>query len=1245
MLSWRLHTGPEKAELQELNARLYDYVCRVRELERENLLLEEELRGRHGLQGPEAEGQARWAEEARGLRQQLDELSWATALAEGERDALRREVREVRLLAEEARAARRRLDAELGAQRRELQEALGARAALEALLGRLQAERRGLDAAHERDLRELRALSAGLTLSYSARALLPAAPPPPRLREVQDSYSLLVAESWRDTVQVYEDQVRELEAALRCGQESRRQAEEESRLCAQEAEALQRQALELEQLRALLEDELLRMREAYELQAQERQSAIARLEDEKAALTLAMADRLRDHQELVQVKTSLSLEVATYRALLEGESNPEIRILAERLEHLPRELRTTAYQYPNAAFQREMRENERNLFLRHKPPPGRVHRSWAWPAPPTATGHAARRRFPGPGSPALTTTRRETAYEKTTSSQASSRTFSPMYGGLSRKAEVPVQTFPGGPRTEGTKPRLAREASPAREPYRVRGDRGAAGASQSTWSEERIVVLGKKTEAPAAREPERNRPVTVHVRREEKMFDSKEKASEERNLRWEELTKLDKEARQRESELRRDKAKGKESPQETGVRVREVPIRLEVSRDSRAEEGPPRGARTPLPKDAGGGPGGGMGTTRETMRETRFGLDARDARGSLGGEATTETIAESIVSSVLKRFTQSPETESPPDTKVTYVGRTELPGDKRAKTEIVVESRRTEEVDVRDGASLDALLSPGGKAAVELKGKATERVIGDILSLGLKGREGRAKVINVEIVEEPVSYVAGAKTEELSTPFRVEEADDASPGFGEEEEEDSYGEREVAFSADRREKSKRPPEQGTRVEEVTEAGDSEEEQSYFVSTPEEGPEERGFGRDEDAGSVYGQIHIEEESTIRYSWQDEIVPASGRRLTGPGAASSWGETVVKPPDAPGSSPEAEVGSPHWIEETTSGEFRAEATVIDKEIKIPHQFHTSISRDFKEPRHQLVEVMGQLEESLPERVREELSALTSQDQAGLGHLSVDVKKVQPSGGGAMTLVAEVNLSQTVDTDQLDLEELSRDEAGEIERAVEAVVRDSLARRRIPGPGSPDGDAGGSAPATGFGFKRWATQELYSASAEEEDAGWTSHSSETVTTQGPVSATVEVTSPRGFARSHVLEDVSASVRHVKIGPSGVWRTERVPPAGPPAGQMDVSPTEAAPRWAREATVLFATGTEGDAHSGTWREASRERDQAAGETASQEQAVFDRTVQLQRMVDQRSVVSDEKKVAVLYLDHQGDEDDGHWF
>uniref|UniRef100_A0A8D1IC22 IF rod domain-containing protein n=2 Tax=Sus scrofa TaxID=9823 RepID=A0A8D1IC22_PIG len=1144
MLSWRLQTGSEKAELQELNARLYDYVCRVRELERENLLLEEELRSRRGHEGLWAEAQARFAEEACSLRQQLDELSWATALAEGERDALRRELRELQLLGEEARAARGRLDAELDAQRRELQEELGARAALEALLGRLQAERRGLDAAHERDVRELRARSAGLTLRYRARATGPAAPPP-RLREVHDSYALLVAESWRETVQLYEEEVRELEEALRRGQESRREAEEETRLCAQEAEALRREALELEQLRALLENELLRVQEEYELQAEERQRVIACLEDEKAALTLAMADRLRDYQELVQVKTGLSLEVATYRALLEGESNPEILILTERIENVPQEFRNKSYQYTTSVLQRE---NERNLFPRQKAPATSFNPSLA-PRFQPAIGSTSRRGVLGSGYAPFTTTRWEN-YEKTASSQTNFRTVSPTLG-LLRNTESQVKTFPERPRTGGTKDtpvNLAKESTATQESYRERRDNVVAEPSKSTWSNERTVLWGKKTEAKATREQERNRPGTIQTKREEKMFDSKEKASEERNLRWEELTKLDKEARKRESEQMREKAREKESLKEKSVKEREIPISLEVSKDSTPEVAP-QGLHTPLKKDAGDGTDRGVET-----REVKFRLETSDTAGSLKADSTTETIAENIVSNILKQFTHSSEMEASadtfPDTKVTYVNRKELPGDRKTKTEIVVESKLTEEIDVSDETGLDFLLSKDAKE-VELKGKSAERMIGDIINLSLKGREGRAKVVNVEIIEEPVSYVSGEKAEEFSTPFQVEEVDDVSPGSkGLVEEEEVCRETDVTFSGAQEKKTRQAQENMTHVEEVMEAGDSEGEQSYFVSTPD--PDEYPGGQDREEGSVYGQIHIEEESTIRYSWQDEIVPGSGRRVKRDDAL---GEKVVKPLDVPEGSLERDTGSSHWKEQARSGEFHAEPIVIEKEIKIPHEFHTSIKKGFKEPRHQLVEVIEQLEESLPERMKEELSALTSEGQGGLEGISVDVKKVQPPGGGSVTLVAEVNLSQTVDADQLDLEELSKDEVGEIEKAVESVVRDSLARRHSPGPGSPDWEAGAETRGTGLGFKRWATQELYHPSGEDAETGLSSPSSESITSQGPVSATVEVTSPRGFAQSHVLEDVSQSVRHIKIAPPGVWRTEHVSPEGPSSQVVEVS------------------------------------------------------------------------------------------
>ncbi|XP_036591538.1 synemin [Trichosurus vulpecula] len=1266
MLHWRLLGGDEKAQLQELNARLYEYVSRVRQLEQENQQLLDELHNRRGEEDWWAAWQGRYQAEVSSLRRQLEELSWDKSLAEGERDSLWHELQELRRLSGEARAVRGQLDAELDAERQQLKEALGSRAALEALLGRLQDEHQRLLEGHARDVRELREQVSTFSMRFRARQ--PPREPQLDLQEVHDSYALLVSESWQETFQLYQDKVRELEDKVRLGQECRQEAEEEKRLCQLEVESLHREVQELDQLRRRLEEELLRMKEKYDLEMEENQRVIDFLEDEKQNLTMTLTDRLKDYQELLQVKTGLNLEVATYRALLEGESNPEILVWTEHIQNVPREVRNTSCQYTNSILQRE---NKRNIFSREKvisPNKNISNRSTFFgPQPTRVTGSAPRKDFLGPSYSSSSTLRQETSYERTTKDHNELRTL-PTTHGLLRSSEPQVKVIPDGQKTESRSSittYLTKESTSAQRPSHQQKDIRMS-TSASTLSHEMNVLQGKKTEESVSTEERKHKIELTKPRQEEKMFDSKEKASEERNLRWEEMTKLDKEARERESTQLKGKAKGGESTKErTTIFGEKKQIQIPVSFEGQGHGKAAQDDKVELSvKDVQTFQKEGADDSKTEWTDERglkFKVDTSDAVDSTK-DSTRKTIAENIVSSILQQFVQPSdlETSAGPslDTKVTYMERKELPGEGKAKTEIIVESKLLEEIDVSDEDSLKHLLSKGAKE-VEIKGKSAESMIGDIINLGLKGREGRAKVVNVEIVEEPLAYVTDEKAD-FSTPFEVEEVDDVSLGF-ERHYSDEEGDEETSISSGNQfKKTKQPHQNVTHFEEVTEADDSEGEQRYFVSTPDE--YSGSYDKDED--SVYGQIHVEEESTIKYSWQDEISQSTEKRRKRsnlPGDEFSSTSEIF--------SPEEDIDSSHQKEHPKGDELHSESIVIEKEIKVPREFQTSIKElSSKDPKHQLVETIEQLEESLPESVREELSVLTKESQGDDGNISVK-KFEKTTDGRSVTIVAEVNLSKTLDANQFDLEQLSKENSSKVEKILQSAVLDSFEKHQAQEPESPDSKNGIEVSGSSVKSKRWASREMYSSSSDRDGGGGEHYTAEHVFCQGPVSATVEVSSPRGFAQSHVLEDINQSVRHIKIGPTEIRRTEQIFYEGPTSKvvEMDVTNREETPstaRGTRETTILFPSRKEAKVHiasdDGDWRDSESKKDkeasvtfqvsaaqdnQAYGEQVT-EKAMFDKTVQLQRMVDQRSVISDEKKIALLYLDKEEEEEnDGHWF
>ncbi|XP_041895172.1 synemin isoform X2 [Corvus kubaryi] len=506
------------------------------------------------------------------------------------------------------------------------------------------------------------------------------------------------------------------------------------------------------------------------------------------------------------------------------------------------------------------------------------------------------------------------------------------------------------------------------------------------------------------------------------------------------------------------------------------------------------------------------------------------------GTLPTESIAENIVTDILKTFMQSSSSQMSTDTKVTYFNKKEQEDEGKIKTEFTVQSQVQEDIDISDKGDLGHLSNQDVRKVIRegVEGTPSKEEIEDIVHHGLKGSESRKNVsVNVEIVEEPLDYTTDERTD-FSTPFQVEEVEDSFP-----ERERRYGEEEqnITFTYEDVKKKKPRHESFTRVEEVTEEDDSPIEQKYFVSVPDDHP----IINKKDDDSVYGQIHIEEESTIKYSWQDEFLQ---------GTQSKREEGVSSPEET--YKVVGEEASAHILKEHPEGErSHVESIIIEKEIKIPHEFQASIkgllSKETKDPKHQLKEALEQLEGSLPESVKEELSALTKDNKVDASNLAFDIKKVdQKEEGGLVTIVAEVNLSQTLNTDEFDVDQLGEVITSEKEKAtIQSLKKESLDRSNIEVDVSSHSDK----------YTSLADQEIYSSSTMRRSGGTGYHTTERVVYDSSVLETADYGEASYSSQS---ADETKSQRHVRVGPVEVQRFEQVLYEGPGSEALELSATE---------------------------------------------------------------------------------------
>uniref|UniRef100_A0A3B3ZAI2 IF rod domain-containing protein n=1 Tax=Periophthalmus magnuspinnatus TaxID=409849 RepID=A0A3B3ZAI2_9GOBI len=309
--------GFYQEQMLNLNQRLETYLNRVKLLDEENAKLTKEIQTLRRNHRGNHEQQKFLDEELRCARREVDTMWKERVYAEVDVARLTEELQTLDLQLQRETQAHIEANAKVNQSRRELEEEHRAQIWLTEKVNQLEHEMKSLIQTHQEEVANMEAM---LMQTKVMPTMRPAVQQGPTLLELGEEYNQRAARAWQEAAEAYQGQLTRLEGSVNETRQRLIQVNKEKSESVLKLQNLDRELLGLQDLREHLEGTVNQQKESHCRDIQMLQ--VKALERERHTLAQKMDQLLQENRGLVQMKMSLSLEVATYRFVTSSRETP-----------------------------------------------------------------------------------------------------------------------------------------------------------------------------------------------------------------------------------------------------------------------------------------------------------------------------------------------------------------------------------------------------------------------------------------------------------------------------------------------------------------------------------------------------------------------------------------------------------------------------------------------------------------------------------------------------------------------------------------------------------------------------------------------------------------------------------------------------------------------------------------------------------------------------------------------------------